>query len=278
MTTQPASPTEEPSAAHASVTLLERLAEKLGSRASVTAVYAEPITRNGITVIPVAKVGFGFGGGAGREVGATKSGEGGGGGGGAEARPRGFIEIRDGTATYRPIPDPWVDVGVPLVALPAGSAAPKIVRASRSPGTGAWPVAAKCRSTACCTARRPLVGGAEAPSSGAPGSIHRQILTVRGGVRDVQRTLQVGHARCPLDPSVRSPVQAAEDRGGNPQHGEGVDAVDEDGRRAVHAEPGSLCLVGDLDHLRAPTVERLVDPLPRQRPVCVGGSRAPSEP
>ncbi|MFI1358124.1 spore germination protein GerW family protein [Streptomyces sp. NPDC020898] len=89
MTTQPAGPAGEPSAAHASVTLLERLAELLGGRACVTAFYGEPTTRDGITVIPVARVGFGFGfgGGAGREVGATKTGEGGGGGGGVKARP-----------------------------------------------------------------------------------------------------------------------------------------------------------------------------------------------
>ena len=85
-------------AAHASVALLERLADKLGGRASVTAVYGEPITRDGITVIPV---GFGFGGGAGREISTAKTGEGGGGGGGAEASPLGFIEIKDGTAVYK---------------------------------------------------------------------------------------------------------------------------------------------------------------------------------
>ncbi|MGW0476305.1 spore germination protein GerW family protein [Streptomyces coeruleorubidus] len=129
MTTLPAGPAEEPSAARASVTLLERLAEKLGGRASVTAVYGEPITRDGITVIPVARVGFGFGGGAGREVGATRTGDGGGGGGGVEARPLGFIESRDGIATYKPIRDPWVDVVAPPAALLAGTAVPKVVRA-----------------------------------------------------------------------------------------------------------------------------------------------------
>ncbi|NNN32875.1 sporulation protein [Streptomyces sp. S3(2020)] len=122
------------SAAHASVTLLERLADKLGGRASVTAVYGEPITADGITVIPVAKVAFGFGGGAGREVGATKSGDGGGGGGGAEARPLGYIEIRDGTATYKPIRDPWSDIVLPLAALVIGGAMPKILRSLRRRG------------------------------------------------------------------------------------------------------------------------------------------------
>ncbi|KUL21358.1 sporulation protein [Streptomyces regalis] len=122
------------SAAHASVTLLERLADKLGGRASVTAVYGEPVTADGVTVIPVAKVAFGFGGGAGREVGATKSGDGGGGGGGAEARPLGYIEIRDGTATYKPIRDPWSDVVLPLTALVIGSVLPKILRSLRRRG------------------------------------------------------------------------------------------------------------------------------------------------
>jgi uncharacterized spore protein YtfJ len=122
------------SAAHASVTLLERLADKLGGRASVTAVYGEPITRDGITVIPVARVGFGFGGGAGREIGASKTGEGGGGGGGAEARPLGYIEITDGKATYKPIRDPWTDVVLPLAALLAGSALPRVVRMIRRRG------------------------------------------------------------------------------------------------------------------------------------------------
>jgi len=127
-------PDMDVSAAHASVTLLERLADKLGGRASVTAVYGEPVTADGVTVIPVAKVAFGFGGGAGREVGATKSGDGGGGGGGAEARPLGYIEIRDGTATYKPIRDPWSDVVLPLTALAVGSAMPKILRSLRRRG------------------------------------------------------------------------------------------------------------------------------------------------
>lgn len=46
-----------------------------------------------------------------------------------EARPLGFIEIRDGTAMHKPIRDPWVDVVVPLAALLAGTAVPKVVRA-----------------------------------------------------------------------------------------------------------------------------------------------------
>lgn len=124
----PPVPLADMTAAHASVTLLKRLADKLGGRASVTAVYGEPVVSEGITVIPVAEVGFGFGGGAGREVGKDKTGEGGGGGGGAGARPVGFIEIKDGTATYKPLRDPWVDAVLPLAALLVGAAVPRLAR------------------------------------------------------------------------------------------------------------------------------------------------------
>ncbi|MEV0174553.1 spore germination protein GerW family protein [Streptomyces sp. NPDC050803] len=127
-TTRSALPAEA-TAAQASTTLLERLADKLGARASVTAVFGEPVTSGGVTVIPVADIGFGFGGGAGREIGAAKSGEGGGGGGGAGARARGFIEIKDGTATYKPLRDPWADVVLPLAALLAGAVLlPRLLR------------------------------------------------------------------------------------------------------------------------------------------------------
>lgn len=121
-------PLSDMTAGGASVTLLERLADKLGARASVTAVFGEPVTSGGVTVIPVAEVGFGFGGGAGRETGAAKNGEGGGGGGGAGARPRGFIVIKDGTATYKPLRDPWADVVAPLAILLAVISAPRLVR------------------------------------------------------------------------------------------------------------------------------------------------------
>ncbi len=113
--------------AEAAANLLERLADRLGGKASVTAVYGEPVVCEGVTVIPVAKVGFGFGGGAGRATETSKTGEGGG-GGGAEARPLGFIEIKDGTATFHPIRDPWVDVVVPLATL-AAAVVPRLARA-----------------------------------------------------------------------------------------------------------------------------------------------------
>jgi uncharacterized spore protein YtfJ len=116
-------------AAEAAATLLERLADRLGGKASVTAVFGEPVACEGVTVIPVARVGFGLGGGAGRGVWTSRTGEGGGGGGGAEARPLGFIEVKGGTAAFKPIRDPWTDVVVPLAALAAGTVVPKLARA-----------------------------------------------------------------------------------------------------------------------------------------------------
>ncbi|MER6616731.1 GerW family sporulation protein [Streptomyces xantholiticus] len=121
-------PAGESTIARASADLLEHLADKFGARASVQAVYGEPVTIGGVTVIPVAEIAYGFGGGASRDTTAAKTGEGGGGGGGAAARPRGFIVIKDGTATYKPVRDPWVDIVVPLAALVTGIAASRLVR------------------------------------------------------------------------------------------------------------------------------------------------------
>ncbi len=81
---------------------ISALADRIGSAAGVSAVFGEPVERDGVTVIPVARVSWGFGGGGGGEG----EEEGHGGGGGASARPHGFIEIEDGRARYRPIRTP----------------------------------------------------------------------------------------------------------------------------------------------------------------------------
>lgn len=118
----------EASVAGPAAEVLERLAEKLGSKASVSAVFGEPVARAGITIIPVARVGFGFGAGVGRQRKQDEVAQGGGGGGGASAAPAGYIEIKDGTAIFKPIRDPLVDVFVPLATLIAGIAGPQMVR------------------------------------------------------------------------------------------------------------------------------------------------------
>ena len=75
------------------------MAEKLGAVARAATIFAEPVQRDGITVIPVAKAQWGFGGG----VGHRKDEDGAGGGGGVRVLPVGFIQIKNGTAEFRPI-------------------------------------------------------------------------------------------------------------------------------------------------------------------------------
>lgn len=80
---------------NSSSTMLQSLHENLSSRAQVKSVFGEPISAQGKTVIPVAKIVYGFGAGAGTGgVGDTRArGEGGGGGGGIRAVPVGVIEV-----------------------------------------------------------------------------------------------------------------------------------------------------------------------------------------
>jgi uncharacterized spore protein YtfJ len=131
--TAPEIPPEARQQAEASVAgpvaeVLGQLAEKLGSKASVSAVFGQPVARDGVTIIPVARVGFGFGAGAGRGRKQAEVAHGGGGGGGASAAPVGYIEIKAGNAVFKPVRDPLVDVVVPLATLVAGFAAPRVMR------------------------------------------------------------------------------------------------------------------------------------------------------
>ena len=83
---------------------ISTMAEKLGAVARAATVFGEPVQRDGITVIPVAKARWGFGGGAGQRTdeGGNQE-DGAGGGGGVQVTPVGFIEIRDQAAKFRPI-------------------------------------------------------------------------------------------------------------------------------------------------------------------------------
>jgi uncharacterized spore protein YtfJ len=87
--------------------LLQSLKESILSQASVKAIYGEPISAHGKTVIPVAKIMYGYGAGAGTGgVGDSSArGEGGGGGGGVRAVPVGVIEISDQQTSFVPITD-----------------------------------------------------------------------------------------------------------------------------------------------------------------------------
>lgn len=72
---------------------------------SVQRVFGEPIERDGVVVLPVAKVIGGGGGGSGTAP-TGQAGTGSGGGFGLAARPAGVYLIRDGTVEWRPAVDP----------------------------------------------------------------------------------------------------------------------------------------------------------------------------
>ena len=79
-----------------------QLAHELGIAADARRIYGQPIEQDGVTVIPVAKVGYGFGGGGGKK----DDDEGMGGGGGLGLIPVGWIEIKNGETRFRPTRDP----------------------------------------------------------------------------------------------------------------------------------------------------------------------------
>lgn len=85
---------------------ISAMAEKLGALAQAATVFGEPVERDGITVIPVAKARWGFGGGGGQRKDQSGGGtqeDGAGGGGGVQVSPVGFIEIQNHGANFRPI-------------------------------------------------------------------------------------------------------------------------------------------------------------------------------
>jgi len=112
-------------------TLLAGLAERIGASAGAKAVFAEPVSEGGRTVIPVAQVIIGTGGGGG---GAEDDGAGSGlgAGGGAVTRPIGYIELTAGGAAFVPLLRPWADAKLVLVytllVLVVGRFALKLLR------------------------------------------------------------------------------------------------------------------------------------------------------
>ena len=82
----------------------QTLTERLHASAHVRTIYGDPITAEGKTIVPVARVAYGFGGGSGRK-GQAEGEEGGGGGGGIAAAPVGVVEITPGGTRFIPIAD-----------------------------------------------------------------------------------------------------------------------------------------------------------------------------
>jgi hypothetical protein len=90
---------------------ISRIGEMISKNLNTSIIYGAPIERDGVSIIPVAKVRYGFGGGTGKKQGQ----EGHGGGGGAQVLPLGYIEVSGGRAAFRRIGDPSTLLG--LVAL-----------------------------------------------------------------------------------------------------------------------------------------------------------------
>ena len=105
--------------------LFTSIAERVQDRATVSTIYGEPITAEGRTLIPVARVAYGFGGGGGSQQ--ARAGEngvpqalGGGGGGGAIVTPVGFIELTAGETRYVSIEERRKIIRAALIAGVAG--------------------------------------------------------------------------------------------------------------------------------------------------------------
>jgi uncharacterized spore protein YtfJ len=88
-----------------SVALLQSLKESIVGQVGSKAIYGEPVSAAGKTVIPVAKLMYGYGGGAGTHGAGNSNlqGEGGGGGAWVRAIPVGVIEISDQQTRFIPI-------------------------------------------------------------------------------------------------------------------------------------------------------------------------------
>ncbi len=99
--------------------LVGQILERIGNVANSKAVFGDPVERDGVTVIPVARVSWGGGGGGGRGADTSEGnfdgGEGAGGGGAARATPVGYIEIRNGSAQFVPIRD--ISAYIPLILV-----------------------------------------------------------------------------------------------------------------------------------------------------------------
>jgi uncharacterized spore protein YtfJ len=107
--------------------LLQRIGETVGQKATVATVFGDPVERESVTVVPVAKARFGFGGGGGGGVRDGDEGSGGGGGGGAVVSPVGYIELRGGTAHFKRISSPLDLVGLVVAASLAAFAVKRLL-------------------------------------------------------------------------------------------------------------------------------------------------------
>ena len=108
--------------------MLERLANRIGGRIRVKMIFGEPVEKDGVTVIPVARARWGLG--SGSDSGGNQMGEGisAGGGGGVSVSPAGYVEVRDGRARFHPIYNP---ANVAQIIVASGIVGVLVLRAVR---------------------------------------------------------------------------------------------------------------------------------------------------
>ena len=83
---------------------ITRLADTIGSKANAATVFAEPVSSQGVTIVPVARARWGCGGGGGQmSEHRGEAQQGFGGGGGMTVDPIGYLVIHDGQVEYREI-------------------------------------------------------------------------------------------------------------------------------------------------------------------------------
>ncbi|HWR17609.1 MAG TPA: spore germination protein GerW family protein [Terriglobales bacterium] len=88
---------------------LESIHTSIAGSTTVKTVFGDPVSAEGKTIIPVARVRYGFGAGFGmgpsRNPEEQRLGQGGGGGGGAMVKPIGVLEISSAGTRFVPIRD-----------------------------------------------------------------------------------------------------------------------------------------------------------------------------
>lgn len=109
--------------------LVVKLAENIGTM-GVKSAYGEPVTIDGVTILPVAFVQFGFGAGIEGDGDADAEAEsaGSGGGGGGLSVPVGAYVTENGRARFEPNLIALLAVGIPFLWV-AGHTVSRVIRA-----------------------------------------------------------------------------------------------------------------------------------------------------
>ena len=221
-------------------TPIERLAERVGGRVKVEAVFRSAGAARLRDVIPVARIRWGVGGGGGESV--AEGAQGSGGGGGVAADAIGYIEITDAGATFRRIRPPCAKPG-PHPGLRVRSSG-RDLRAREAPalnGRRALDASAararQCSRDASSNTRvgpeNPFRTTSRPPSNAKPRALPKSRTTSDVRMRPASAASQIRLARVTVEPnrsslwSTGSPaatpirtrssgVRPSADRAGNP--------------------------------------------------------------